>query len=124
MVGFIFKVLLFALTIAFLCSWGIIKQQRKQQELLDKLYHNSEKKVLQALKKHETLNMKQIKKTIEGTKASLFWSKSQIKVTDPTLVAETLVRKLMEKHLIDKIQSKGKEMYCLKNDIEKVKRRS
>ncbi|QEK11869.1 hypothetical protein FQB35_05520 [Crassaminicella thermophila] len=114
MFNFIFKVLLFAITIAFLGAWGIIKQQRKTQELLNKLYKNAESKVIKELKNKEELSIKQIEDIIEGTKASLFWSKNKVKITDSRLVSKELMRKMVEKGLVKEEIRKNRKYYILK----------
>lgn len=114
MLGFIWKVLLLAVTIAFLGAWGIIKQQRKTQELLDKLYKNAQSKVINELKNRGELSTLQIQDIIKGTKASLFWSKNKVKVTDTKLVARDLMKKMVEQGMVREESKNGKKIYILK----------
>jgi len=114
MLMFIWKVLFLAVTIAFLGAWGMIKQQRKTQELLDKLYKNAESKVINELKNTGELSMIQIQDIIKGTKASLFWSKNKVKITDSKLVAKDLMKKLIEKGKVREEIKKGRKIYMLK----------
>lgn len=111
MLGFISKILLLAITIAFIGSWGIVKQQRKTQELLDKLYKNAESKIIKAFRNQEVLSIKQIEDIVKGTKASLFWSKNKIQVTDPKLVAKDVVKKMIQKGIVREEVKKSKKIY-------------
>ncbi|WDV46002.1 hypothetical protein PV797_21400 [Clostridiaceae bacterium M8S5] len=113
MFSFIYKVLIIAVTIAFLGSWGIIKQQRKEQELIDKLYNKASKKIIKALKSNDSLSDKQIEVILKNIKASLFWSKSQIKVTNVNTLKKELLKKMIDKDMISTRINKGKVVYCL-----------
>ncbi|MDK2919060.1 MAG: hypothetical protein PWQ37_1793 [Candidatus Petromonas sp.] len=114
MFDFILKVLLVAITVAFLGAWGIRKQQGKTKELIDKLYQKAEKRVLTELQKHNELSKQQIEDVIRGTKASLFWSKQQVQVIDPKVMSKDLIKKMIEKDKITEKFNKGKKVYTLK----------
>lgn len=114
MVEIIIKILLVAVTIAFLGGWGIVKQQRKNHELLEKLYKKTEKKIISTLKIHEKLTIKEVEEIIKGTKASLFWSKQKIVVKDPKIISKDILSKMIEKDLIIEKYHKGKKIIILK----------
>ncbi len=108
------KILLVAITVAFLGAWGIIKQQRKSKELISQLFNKSEKKVLNTFKTKDKLTIKEIEKIIKGTKASLFWSKERIQITDPSIAATELIDKMRVKGLIIEEIFRGKKIYKLR----------
>ncbi|SHK53683.1 hypothetical protein [Paramaledivibacter caminithermalis] len=114
MFDFIFKTLLFALTIAFLGSWGMIKQQRKKQELVSKLYRNVESIIIKELQNKKELSIMEIEEIVKGTKASLFWSKDKIKVIDSKLVCRKLLKNMVAKGLITEQMRKNKKYFILK----------
>lgn len=111
--SFIFKVLLLAIAIAFIGSWGIVKQQRRTQELLDKLYRKAEGKIISAFKSQDELSIRQIEDIIKGTKASLFWSKNKVQITDSKIIAKDLMKKMIEKDTIREEVKNGKKIYSL-----------
>lgn len=92
MMNFVFKILLVAVTFAFLLSWGYIKQQRKNEELLNNLYKKIQSKIMNEFEKKEKLSITDIENLIKGTKASLFWSKNKITVTDPRIFIKNIIK--------------------------------
>ncbi|MCT4509337.1 MAG: hypothetical protein N4A48_11410 [Tepidibacter sp.] len=114
MVSFIFKIILVAITFTFLLSWGYIKQQRKNEELLNKLYKKIENKIMSEFNKKEKLTIKDIENLIKGTKASLFWSKNKITVTDPRLFIKNLIKDMLSKGLIIEIIDNNSRVYKVK----------
>ncbi|EOD00778.1 hypothetical protein [Caldisalinibacter kiritimatiensis] len=113
MISFIVSVLVFAAAFAFLLAWGYVKQQKKTQELLDKLYKKIETKIIKQLKKKEYLTKNELMELIKGTKASLFWSNNKIQVNDPKLVTDNILNKLLEKGVIVEVLNKGPKKYKL-----------
>ncbi|MTI64972.1 MAG: hypothetical protein FH753_00020 [Firmicutes bacterium] len=103
----IIGILFMAVTVAFLIGWGIIKKQKKQEELFYKLLNKCEKKILNRFKNKSSLSKKEIERVIEGTKASLFWSKEKAEIKDPRLLSETIINFLVRRSLI-KEKSKNK----------------
>lgn len=113
MIPFILKVLLVAVTVAFLGCWGIIKQQRKSQELIDKLFNKSSEKIIKALKNNETLCDKQIDVMLKNVKISLFWSKNQVTITDVVTMRKELISKMINRGMIISKKINGKVVYSL-----------
>lgn len=105
------KVLLVAVTVAFLGAWGIIKQQRKSQELLTQLFTKAENKIIKSFKDKEVLTIKEIEKIVEGTKASLFWSKEKVQVVDPKIVAKDLIDNMKNRGIIIEEVNKGRKLF-------------
>lgn len=114
MVGFILNVLFLAIVIAFLYSWGIIKQQRRDQELLNELQKKAELKIIKLYETNENLTVGQIEKIIIDTKASLFWSKRKLKITAPKMFARHIITNMENKGLIEVTSIKGPKKYSLK----------
>ncbi|QZY55672.1 hypothetical protein [Crassaminicella profunda] len=114
MIGFLGKVVLFGVTIAFLLAWGYVKQQRKTEELLKILYRKCEERIIKELKKTEELTGKEIEKIIHGTKASLFWSKNKLQVTDSKIVMKHLLMELLNKGTIEIVANSKPKKYKLK----------
>ncbi|MEJ8554710.1 hypothetical protein [Tepidibacter sp. Z1-5] len=114
MMNFVFKILLVAVTFAFLLSWGYIKQQRKNEELLNNLYKKIENKVMNEFKKKEKLTIADIENLIKGTKASLFWSKNKITVTDPRVFIKNMIKDMMNKGLIVEVVDNNSRVYKAK----------
>lgn len=100
MMNFMFKILLVAVTFAFLLSWGYIKQQRKNEELLNNLYKKIQSKIMNEFERKEKLSITDIENLIKGTKASLFWSKNKITVTDPRVFIKNMIKDMENEGLI------------------------
>ncbi|CAH2214762.1 conserved protein of unknown function [Tepidibacter aestuarii] len=111
MINVLFKILLVAVTFTFLLSWGYIKQQRKNEELLNKLYKKIENKIMNEFNKKEKLTVKDIENLIKGTKASLFWSKNKLTVTDPRLFIKNLIKDMLNKGLIVEVVDHNSRVY-------------
>lgn len=114
MVGFILKVLFLAVVLAFLYAWGIIKQQRRDQELLNELQKKAEEKIIKAFGTNDKLSIVQIEKIIADTKASLFWSKHKLKITEPKLFSKHIMTKMENRGLIEVLTQNGPKKYILK----------
>lgn len=109
----IIQILFMAITVAFLTSWGYVKKQRKQEELLNILLKKCEKKILNGFKDKSSLSKKEIEGIIEGTKASLFWSKDKAQIQDARAFSDTIIEFLVNQSVIQKNN---------KNKYELVKR--
>jgi|SRR5690554_2378122 len=95
------KILSVAVCVTFLISWGYVKQQRKNQELLARLHKNIEAKILKEFSGKEVLTVQEIEDLLTGVTASLFWSTKKIKVTDPGVVANNVLEDLKHKGMIE-----------------------
>ncbi|MFZ5969866.1 MAG: hypothetical protein ACOYVK_22120 [Bacillota bacterium] len=113
MIRFIFEVFIFAITITFLLAWGYVKKQRKTEELLNKLFEKCESKILKGFEYKDLLSKKEIEAIIEGTKASLFWSKNKVNVQNANLVIDRIIENMTEKGLIVEDLSNKKRAYRL-----------
>lgn len=106
MFKYIFAVLFFALSIVFLMSWGLIKEQRKRSELYQKLLIKVENEIMKTLKKNRLLSKKEMMGLIKNTETKLFWSRSKIEVTDAERIVDQVLEKMLENSIIEKKHKK------------------
>ncbi len=97
MVTVLLEIILFAFAITFLMAWGYVKKQRQSEEMLNQLMYRSEKKVRKAFMKSSVQNWTDLFDAVQGTKASLFWSKSKAVVQDPTAILNQILTGMIEK---------------------------
>lgn len=96
----LFEIILFAVTVTLLMSWGYVKKQRQSEELIGELMQNCEKKVRKAFKKNDLLSYVELSEIIMGTKASLFWSKKKAVVNNPSEILDKILKEMVGKGLI------------------------
>lgn len=111
---FLIGVLLMALSVAFLGTWGIIKKQRKGEELYRKLMIKGKQKIVKEYRNKDSLSEMQIENILQGTTASLFWSKEKIKITNTKVFAKDLIKKMMAEGSLEEKKSGGKVIYVCK----------
>jgi hypothetical protein len=102
MITLIFEILLFAISITILLSWGYIKQQQKNDILFSKLINNAEKKIIDYLNGNDNISKREVEEIIKDTKSSVYWSKTKLKIIEPKTVSLNLLNDLMKKNLIEK----------------------
>jgi hypothetical protein len=102
MITLILEVLLFAISITILLSWGFIKQQRKNDILFNKLINNAEKRIIDYLNKNDNISKHEVEGIIKDTKSSIYWSKTKLKIIEPKTVSLNLLNDLINKNLIEK----------------------
>jgi hypothetical protein len=90
-----FYVLIIALAVAFLYAWGYVKQQRKTEKLLNKLYSKCANKVVKELKDQKQLSYAAIDDTIKDVKTSLFWTKTKVQVDNTHRVRQEVLKRLL-----------------------------
>lgn len=105
MFRYIFAVLFFALSMTFIMSWGLIKEQRKRSELYNKLLIKVEGEIKNAFNKNILLSKKEIISLIKDTKTKLFWSKSKIEVSDAEKIVEKVINQMIKKNEIQKVEN-------------------
>jgi len=98
----IIQILFMAVTVAFLIGWGYVKKQRKQEELYNLLLKKCEKKILNGFSDKSSLSKREIEDIIEGTKASLFWSRNQAQIHDARLFSDIVIKFLVDQSVIQK----------------------
>ncbi len=102
MIKLISEILFFAIAMTILLAWGYIKQQKKNNLLFKKLINNAEIRIIDYLKENETITKHKIEEMIKDTKASLYWSKSKLKIVEPKSISISLINDLVEKKLIER----------------------
>lgn len=100
MIRILIYILLFAISTMIVYAWGIVKSQNKQKDLLSILYAKGEKKVIKELKKNKNMTKIQLQNSLRDLKASLFYSRNKIIVTDPKVFTTTLLKSMEEKDMI------------------------
>ena len=113
MIGFLVKILLFALSFTFLLSWGYVKQQRQMEEMLEKLQKKAKRRIRKAFRKKEILTRKDIEALVQTTSISLFWSKKKLQVTDPSKLANQILTEMKENGELTLLRRKGFNEYQL-----------
>lgn len=99
---YILYILLFAVATVIIFTWGIVKEQRKTDDLFNILYSKCEKAILKEFKKKKTLSKKDIENKIINTKASLFYSKDKLVINNPTHITKVLIGNLLKDEIIKK----------------------
>lgn len=107
----IIAVLLVAVVFLFVLAWGYVKQQRRSQELISELKRKVQEKVLKEMKVKGSLSKKEIEDIITGTKASLFWSRKKVQVTDAKILSATLIQEMVFNSLVRETMEKGTRRY-------------
>ena len=109
---YIVYILLFAISTVIIFTWGIIKDQNKSKDLMNKLYKKAENKVIKAFSKNSVLTKKDIENEIKNIKASLFYSKDKMIVQNSSVFAKNIINTMINRNLIEKTS----EGYILKNN--------
>ena len=95
-------ILMFAVITAFLYGWGIKKSVTTNEELLNILYLKGEEKILKFLRKNEKISVSDGEKLLTNLKASLVYSKNRAVVKDKKAFAETLLKRMTDKEILEK----------------------
>ena len=107
----IIAVLLVAVVFTFLLAWGYVKQQRRNQELLAELMKKSQEKVMKEIREKGPQSKKDIEGIIAGTKASVFWSRKKLQITDPKILSVNLITDMVYNNVIREVNIKGIKKY-------------
>lgn len=107
----IIAVLLVAGVFLFVLAWGYVKQQRRSQELITLLKSKAQEKVLKEMREKGPLSKKEIEAILTGTKASLFWSRKKVQVTDARILSSSLIQEMVYSSQIRENMEKGIRRY-------------
>lgn len=118
MLHIIFAIILFGMVTAFLYAWGYVKEQRKNNELMDQLICKSREKVLKEMRGGKILTNRDIRRITEGNKSSLFWSKSKMHVTDLKLFADRLIKTMIKEGLIEEFKDGNTKKYKINKEAQ------
>jgi len=92
---------------------GYYKEKTLPLELTNNLYRKCAKVVVDYLEVNNTASISEIKKSITGITASVFWSKKKLGVTKPAQFAENIVSNLIKQGIIAEVDINNKKMYKL-----------
>lgn len=104
-------VLFFAITTAVLYAIGLKKKMQEDEVLAQKLLHNSSRKVIDYLKTHDQISMKEIEKIIQGVSAKNFYSGKTAIVANSKEFKEQLVDFLIKNDYL--VRTSNKKEYKL-----------
>lgn len=111
----VIEVLMFAVVIMILYSWGIIKQQRQSRDLYKLLNIKAEKRIVKELKRKGIMSKQEIEKEILGLKASQFGCRQKLIVKDAKVFSKDVLNKLLDKNVIEIKICDNSKKYVLKN---------
>ena len=105
-----FGILLFAFVTAILVLWGMRKAYFQRETLMNMLLSKAADRVMHYLKEHDTISELQMRKLVEGIKASEFHSRQRAVVqSDPAFTAQ-LIQVMIHDGLIEPVKE-GKSVY-------------
>jgi len=108
----IMYILLFAIATVIIYTWGLLKEQRKSKDLFEILYKKGEKAVIKSFKIKRCLSKKDIENELVNIKASLFYTKDKLVITDPSHFAKILIGNMLSDGTILKTTNG----YCLNSE--------
>jgi len=88
-------ILLFAFTTIIVYTWGLLKEQRKSKDLFEILYKKGEKSVIKSFRIKGTLSKGDIENELVNIKASLFYTKDKLVITDPSHFAKIIIGNML-----------------------------
>lgn len=95
-----FYILLFAGVTAVLYTWGLIKSQRQEGELINSLWHKGQRVAMKAIARGEKQTRSQLERRLQGLSVSLFYSKNRLSVQDAGTFAQILLQNMVERGLL------------------------
>ncbi|RHR07444.1 hypothetical protein DWX58_11350 [Pseudoflavonifractor sp. AF19-9AC] len=107
----ILGILAFALVTAVLYTWGLHKSMTQQEDLERILLSKSARKVVNYLKKHESISLEEMGRLCKDVKAGQFWSRKKAAVQNPRLFAPKLAQYMTEQLLVKELPG---NRFCLR----------
>lgn len=95
-----FYILLFAGVTAVLYTWGLIKSQRQEGELINSLWHKGQRVAMKAIARGGKQTRSQLERRLQGLSVSLFYSKNRLSVQDAGTFAQILLQNMVERGLL------------------------
>lgn len=95
-----FYILLFAGVTAVLYTWGLIKSQRQEGELINSLWHKGQRVAMKAIARGGKQTRPQLERRLQGLSVSLFYSKNRLSVQDAGTFAQILLQNMVERGLL------------------------
>ncbi|MBC8571144.1 hypothetical protein [Zongyangia hominis] len=112
----IFYIFLFAVAAAAIYTWGLIKAQRQNADLMQLLYVKGEKAVVKAIAKNGSQTRQQLEERLKGLRASQFYSKNRVVIQDAKSFADTLLARMVEQNILLVKFEEGRRVYRLTED--------
>lgn len=106
----ILGVLLFAFVTAVLVLWGMRKSYFQRETLTKMLFSKSSERVMQYLKTHDTISESEIRKLVDGIKASEFHSRQKATIHADRIFTSRLIEIMQSENLIEPLKH-GKSIY-------------
>ena len=103
-------ILMFAVVTAAVTLWGMRKAYFQRETLTNMLLSKSAKRVMQYLKTHDTITESQMRKLVDGTRASEFHSRQKAVVQEDKAFTMRLIDVMLEDGLIEQVKQ-GKRIY-------------
>ncbi|WP_057979256.1 hypothetical protein [Caloramator mitchellensis] len=103
---YILYIISVALITMVLIYVGYIKESLLPKELINVLLKKSKKKILSYLQNKKSANILELQDIIKDVKGRVWWSKRQVKVTEPEKFVDLVIDDLYKNGLI-KIDYKG-----------------
>ena len=110
-----FGILMFAVVTAALMLWGMRKAYFQKETLTKMLFSKSADRVMRYLKTHDSITEAQMRKLVEGIRASEFHSRQQAVVQADKAFTSRLIDIMLEDGLIEQAK-KGKQVYRKKSE--------
>lgn len=79
---------------------GYIKESQLPKELINILFIKSRKKILSYLQKNKTANLLELQEVIKDVRGRVWWSKRQVKVTEPEKFVDLVIDDLYKRGII------------------------
>lgn len=95
-----FYILLFAGVTAVLYTWGLIKSQRQEGELINSLWHKGQRVAMKDIARRGKQTRSQLERRLQGLSVSLFYSKNRLSVQDAGTFAQILLQNMVERGLL------------------------
>ncbi len=115
---YIVGILLFAIASAFLYAWGLNKASTQESDLMESLFIKGASRVKKHLKKSGVITQKEIEQEVTGIKATLFYSRKRVAVTNPKEFAKKLAEYMQNQNVIEPGEAGGRKGYVLKKRPE------
>ncbi len=90
------QILMIALGVAFLLSWGMVKKHRQSEELLSKLMRKCEQKIIGAFKKEACICKSELIEMVDGIQAKVFWSRKRAVIQEPEKMIMPIIQRMLE----------------------------
>ena len=110
-----FGILMFAFVTAILVVWGMRKAYFQKETLSKMLFSKSADRVMHYLKTHDSISEPQMRKLVEGIRASEFHSRQQAVVQADKAFTMRLIDVMLQDGLIEPVKQ-GKRVYRKKVD--------